>query len=452
MKVPHQQTFSFIVPAVCLLLFLSACAPADVIVEPTVAFTGVNVIPGDTERILEDHTVLVRGDRILEVGPSADVQVPDGARSIDGTGKYLIPGFAEMHGHIPPPTDPAEYVESVLFLFVANGVTTVRGMLGHENQLELRDQVLRGEILGPTLYLAGPSFSGRTVESAEQAEQRVRQQKEEGWDLLKVHPGLQREHYDAMARTAAELDIPFAGHVPAEVGILHALEMDQQTIDHLDGYIEYLEGDRGPLDETQLQEVVTKTREAGAWVIPTMILWETILGSNDLETLKSYQGLEYVPPQNIQNWIEAHERRVSADGFDLERARRIAENRKVLLQALHQGGVKILFGTDAPQQFSVPGFSIHREMQVMSETGMTPFEIIQTASRNVGEYFEDKDSFGTVEADQRADLILLDANPLDDVSNIARRSGVMVRGRWLPEEEIQQRLEDLAAGYRQTPE
>lgn len=412
------------------------------------AFIDVHVIPMDSERVLEHQTVVVRGDRIVELGPAGQVQVPEGSLQVEGTGKYLMPGFAEMHGHIPPLDSPREYVEAVLFLYVANGVTTVRGMLGAPNQLSLREEANSGQVISPSLYLAGPSFSGNSIESPSQAEARVREQHAAGWDLLKIHPGLTREEYDAVASTAHELGIPFAGHVPAEVGILHALEMGQETIDHLDGYIEYLNGNAEDLDPTKLEEVVTRTREAGAWVVPTMALWETLLGVAKLETLQSYPELKYMPSSQVENWVASHQRRTSDPGFDEARASRVASHRIQLLQALNEGGVKILFGTDAPQQFSVPGFSIHREFPYLLRAGMSPFEILRSGTKNVGEYFQSKDRFGTVAAGQRADLLLLDANPLEDVSSLALRSGVMVRGKWIPEEQIQERLARIAQSYR----
>ncbi|GBC83114.1 Adenine deaminase [bacterium HR10] len=413
-----------------------------------VAFLHVNVIPMTAERILEDHTVLVRGDRIVEIGPSARVNVPEGAVRIEGRGYYLLPGLGEMHGHIPPPQAPREYLEAILFLYLSNGVTTVRGMLGAPGQLELRERANRGEILSPTLYLAGPSFSDASINSPEEAIARVREQKQQGWDLLKIHPGLTREEYDAMARTAKEVGMRWVGHVPAAVGIVHALEMGQETIDHLDGYIEYLEGDKGPLDRAKLEDIVRRTREAGAWVVPTMALWEVLIGARDLETLLAYPELRYMPPQVVESWTRAHRARLSDPQYDRKRAERIAANRKEILRALHRGGVRILFGTDAPQQFSVPGFSIHREIPVMLECGLTPYEILQTATRNVGEYFRHKDRFGTIEVGARADLILVKGNPLSDLGHLKHLAGVMVRGRWIAEAEIQQRLERLAATYR----
>jgi imidazolonepropionase-like amidohydrolase len=415
-----------------------------------IAFINVNVVPMDSNRLLKEQTVLVRGDKIVEVGPASRVKVAPGAVRIDGSGKYLMPGLAEMHGHIPPPQAPREFVESVLYLYVANGVTTVRGMLGAPNQLELRDKASRGDLVSPTLYLAGPSFNGNSIESPEGAIAKVREQKREGWDLLKVHPGLTRDEYDAMARTAKEVGIRFAGHVPAEVGLVHALEMGQETIDHVDGYIEHLNADTAPVDEAKLADIVRRTRQAGAWVVPTMALWETVLGAADFESMLAYPELKYMPRQQVDNWKNAYRARVSDPQYDKKKVAQIAANRNRILKALQDGGVRILLGTDAPQQFSVPGFSIHREIGHMRKCGLTPYEIIRSGTSSVGDYFKGKDNFGTIEAGKRADLSLVNGNPLDDLSNIGRRSGVMVRGRWLSEEEIQQRLQKIAASNQPT--
>jgi hypothetical protein len=210
------------------------------------AFVGVNVIPMDSARVLEDQIVIVEDGRIVAIGPTAATTLPEDAIEIDGRGKFLIPGLAEMHGHIPPPDAPAFHVESVLFLYVANGVTTVRGMLGYPGQLELKARAARGEIVAPNLYLAGPSFSGQSIGSPEQADARVREQAGAGWDLLKVHPGLTLEEYDAMALAARETGMRFGGHVPEAVGLRHAIEMGQETFDHIEPARRALPGgDRG---------------------------------------------------------------------------------------------------------------------------------------------------------------------------------------------------------------
>jgi len=437
----HPRTIR---PLIALAAFACAAPMAAQEASATIAFVGATVLPMDRERALENHTVIVRADRIVEVGPTSSVRVPAGAQRIDAAGKFIIPGLAEMHGHVPPPNAPAQLLEDVLFLYVANGITTVRGMLGAPNQLTLRTRTNRGELVAPTLYLAGPSFNGNSVNAPEQAVEMVREQKAAGWDLLKVHPGLTMAEYDAMARTAKEVGIRFGGHVPADVGLLHAIEMGQETFDHLDGYMEYLHGDRGPIPDDSLRSVARRTKAAGAWVVPTMVLWETLMGVPDLEELTAFPELRYMPRNTVAQWTNAHRNRLASPQVVLVAGRATAENRKRLLEMLQDEGVGILMGTDAPQQFSVPGYSLHREMKLMVEAGMTPHEVLTSGTINVGRYFANADKFGTIAPGQRADLILLDANPLADIGNVAKRAGVMVRGRWLSSEEIDKRLEEMA--------
>ena len=337
--------------ALLALLLFPVLLAAD---DRPIALVNVTVIPMTSETVLSSQTVIARGDRIVAVGPSKKTKVPKDAIRIEAGGKFVVPGLAEMHGHIPPPTSPPETIESTLFLYLANGITTVRGMLGHDGQLELRRKALAREIDSPTLYLAGPSFNGQSVNSPEEAVAKARKQKSEGWDLLKVHPGLTLEEYDAMARTAREVKIRFGGHVPQDVGLAHAIDMGQETFDHLDGFVEYLEGDKGPVDEGKLAYITQRTVEAGAWVVPTMALWETLLCHADLKALQSYPELRYVPKKQVEQWSAAFQARMANPQFDAAVSRQIVENRMKVLRALNEGGVKILMGTDAPQQFSRP--------------------------------------------------------------------------------------------------
>lgn len=432
-------------PLIVLLpLLLTQCGPAaesgDVYI-----IESVNLLPMDRDTVLAGQTVVVREDRIVATGADGEVTVPSGASRIDGSGKYLMPGLAEMHGHIPPVEQPdslGNWVKDVLFLYLSNGVTTVRGMQGAENQLQLKSMVDDGEVLGPHLYLAGPPFTGNSVSSPRDAAERVREQHEEGWHLLKVHEGMSTAEYDSMAITANELGIPFGGHIPDDVELAHALEMGQQTVDHLDGYISYMNASEEPVSEEQLQRAVDLSLETGTWVVPTMALWESIIGAADWEAMKVYDEVKYMPENVVENWNSFVDDRQS--GTDRETALTVAENRIALLEALHEAGVPVLMGTDSPQIYSVPGFSIHREIPYMSQAGMSNYEILVSGTRTVGEHFSEMDSFGTVAAGQRADLVLLDGNPLEDLGNLRAPAGVMVGGDWIPREEIERRLEEVA--------
>jgi len=434
-----------------------------------VAFENVNVIPMDRDRILQRQTVIIRDGRIAQIGPSSTVKAPDSALRVEGAGKYLIPGLAEMHGHLPAPNSPPELVEHILFLYIANGVTTVRGMLGYPSALQHRDAVASGRLLGPRLYVAGPGFGGGNAKTVEIAQKMVREQKTAGYDLLKITEGLTPAVYDAIVKTANEVKIDFAGHVPNDVGVRHAIASRQRSIDHLDNYLEALEADNSPVrgadaqtrsrelpfhvDARKIPELARLTRQAGVWNVPTMALWEIFHNSDTGETLRqALTEVRYMPRTTVDQWVQRKNSMLQpignvfmGFGVGSKIGARVIELRRKMLKALRDAGAKIALGTDSPQVFSVPGFSIHREMQVMVATGFKPFEVLQCGTRHVAEYFGTLSETGSVEQGKRADLLLLDANPLTDISNVARRAGVVAAGRWLPESEIQERLAKLAA-------
>lgn len=410
-----------------------------------VVFKDVNLVAMTSPKVAKKMTVVVQNGTIQEIFAAGSRKLPENATIVDGTGKYLMPGLAEMHGHIPPANAAGGLVNDVLFLYLANGITTVRGMLGQPGQLDLRAQQRRGTLASPNLYLAGPLFNGQTINSTQDAIDRVKLQKMEGWDLLKVHEGLAVNEYDAMATTAREVGMRFGGHVPEEVGVMHALDMGQETFDHMAGFVEYLGGDKGPVDDKKLAVLVKKVKDAKAWVVPTSALWDTLYGVTSLETLKAYDELRYIPQSTVDAWSKMYEDRRKQTPAATTKF--VSENRVKIFRALNKAGVKILMGTDSPQQFSVPGFSLHREMAWMSKAGMSPYEVLRTGTVNAGEYFSKQDSFGTVEPGRRADLVLLEANPLESVANVSKISGVMVRGKWYARTDLDAALNAIQAKY-----
>ncbi len=439
----------------------TAGGPAQEPVPGLVAFTDVNVLPMTSDAVLPGQTVVVRDGVITAAGPADEVDVPPGATVIDGEGRFLMPGLAEMHAHVPPGNNPPrEEVEDILFLYVANGITTIRGMLGSAYQIPLADELERGEVLGPNFYVGAPSLNGGTARTPEAAEALIRAHSEAGYDLQKIHPGVPLAAWDRMAAVAREVGLTFGGHVPADVGLVHAIETGMSTVDHLDGYIQAIASDdvqaqvnagtidlgglaRG-VDDARLAEIIRLTIDHDVYVVPTMYLWENLYGAPNAEQILQQPEMKYVSPGTREGW----RRRAGSgrEGADVYLALRMR-----VLKELSDAGAGILMGTDSPQLFNVPGFALHRELEVMSDAGMSNYEILKSGTATVGEYvashLELDGNFGTIAPGQRADLVLLGSNPIEELANLFDRVGVMVRGRWVSREEIDAGLEALAAKH-----
>lgn len=453
-----------LLPAVALLALSAALAVPP---EPAAfAFTDVTVVPMDSDRMIPAQTVIVRAGRIEAIGPAGQVPVPADALTIDGRGRYLMPGLAEMHAHVPPQADDPQWTADVLFLYAANGITFARGMLGAPHHLELRERAARRGIVSPRIYTSGPSLNGNSVASPEAGRRMVAEQAAAGYDFLKIHPGLDRARYDAIAEAAEASGIPFAGHVPAAVGLARALEAGQATIDHLDEFMPALVRDGSPLADTpasffgwnlagevdaeKIPVIARRTREAGVWVVPTeSLIQHVLLPEPTAAELATRPEMRYMPRATVAQWVQVKDNVLSNPDYDADLVRRFVEVRGRLMKALHDEGVGFLLGSDAPQIFNVPGFAIHHELRMLVEAGLTPFDALASGSRNVARFIGEEDDFGTVSVGKRADLLLLEANPLADVANVQRRAGVMLNGRWLSEQEVQAGLDAIAERYRQ---
>jgi imidazolonepropionase-like amidohydrolase len=439
--------------------------PAAAAVEAVYAITDVTVVPMDRERTIPAQTVIVRDGRIAAMGPAARTKVPAGAIRIDGRGRFLMPGLAEMHAHVPQDVD-GQWAKDVLFLYAANGVTFARGMLGAPGHLDLRAKLARGEVIGPRLYTSGPSLNGNSVASPEAARRMVSEQKAAGYDFLKIHPGLDRARYDAIAAAAREHRIPFGGHVPDAVGLPRALEVGQATVDHLDGYLPLLLRDGSALagkdagffgsalvpdaDERKIAGVARRTRAAGVWNVPTdSLVHHVLLAGFSTEDMAAREEMRYVPRQMLAGWKKARTDMQSQPGYDPAAAARFAQVRGRLIKGLHDAGAGLLLGSDAPQWFNVPGFSLHRELEYLVGAGLTPYQALATGTREVARFLGAPRDFGTVAVGRRADLILATGNPLRDVANVRRPAGVMLGGRWLPAAGIDTGLAVIAGRYRQ---
>lgn len=439
-----------------LLLLLSALSCNAQAADPPVLIRNATVITMDGASVFEKHDLLVQDGRIARIAPTGTTAAPAGTTVVDGTGRFLMPGLAEMHAHVPGPT-PAGYAEDLLTLIAAHGITTIRGTLGQPLHLELRARIERGELIGPRLFTSGPSINGNTAPDAATAERMVREQKTAGYDFLKLHPGLQRGVFDALVATARVVTIPFSGHVSTEVGVTHALAAKQSAIDHLDGYIMALAAERCLADpgrtgfmglgfadcahETRIPGLVKATLKAGTSMVPTQVLVEQWAAPPTDEMLRARAAYRFLSPATIAQWQKA---RVQFDQVSPQ-AKRFVDLRQELLRQMHAAGVPILLGSDAPQLFNIPGESTFAELELYGRIGLSPMDALATGTVNVARFFGQEDRFGRLREGLEADVLLLSADPRADLGNVRKLEGVMLRGRWLPRAELDVMLDEVAA-------
>lgn len=427
------------------------------------AITNVTVITMSSRGTLSSATVVVRDGRIVAVGPSASTPVPNGARIIDGAGQYVIPGLTDMHTHLLSDGDevsdsagPAE-----VGVILANGVTTARLMIGTPEQLALRSAVAEGRIVGPQLWVASPQFTGRASENAlvvttpEEARAAVKTASDAGYDLIKLTMYISKPVYDATIAEARTRGIGVVGHVEPPVGLQAAFAARQQ-LEHLDTFIEEALSDASPsrqsvtqggvfasqpwitldfVDNRKLDSLAGAAARAGVFIGPTQNVFNTAFGIGETRAqLEDRPDWAFWPPRMRRGYLNAHTRYwdpARAGEKTEARRRRYVEVRDRLVKAIQDSGGKLLAGSDTPEWFHMYGWGLHRELQALVKAGLTPLQALRAATVNPAEFLGASREWGTVEAGKRADLILLTANPLDDIRNTQKIDAVSVGGRWL---------------------
>ena len=413
-----------------------------------VAFVNVNVVPMDSERVLADQIVIVKDGLVAEIGPAANIKVPASALRVDGRGKYLMPGLADMHVHLS--AERAD-VLALLQLFIANGVTTILNLRGTSEHLELRASVERGEVFGPTIYTAGSYVNQPFVNTPDEVERAVVEQKRAGYDFVKMHGDLSREAYARLFLVARREGIRVVGHAPRNLGIEAMFEERQYAVVHSEEYIydRFNSSRNFAAIEPRIPELAQATAKAGIWVMPNLTAFKNIgMQVNDLQMVLDRPEMRFMPPRIREGWGPAtnpYTRRFGKELYPGIVAR--YELLEKLVKGFRAASVRMLTGTDALNTAVVPGFSIHDELNDLVAAGLTPYEALRAATANAAEFLGAADRVGTVTAGKRADLLLVEGDPLKDVTSAKRRAGIMLRGQWMTESDLRKMLDDLVASY-----
>jgi imidazolonepropionase-like amidohydrolase len=421
-----------------------------------VAFVDVTVIPMAREETLSGQTVVVRDGRIAAIGPAGAVDVPNDAERISRAGKYLMPGLVDAHFHLQ---DNDADDRRLLQLLVANGVTSILNLHGTPSTLDLRRRVDRGEVLGPMIYTSGPYISDapRHQPEAEEVERLVHEQKRAGYDLIKTHGDFSREAFHRLMLVARRENMKVIGHAPRNLGVepMFAERMDAvaHSEEFLYAYFFFGAPDLSRADadarrrfmeiaEERIPALATATAGAGTWVVPNLVAYSMIVDQGkNLAAVLARPETKHLPPRLAAEWQPGQNR------YDRKYPPEMAEHMtwrlellSKLVAAFHGTGVRMMAGTDAPIPGVLPGFSLHDELRLLVAAGLTPYQALRTATANPAEFLGRSHEFGIVTVGARADLLLLDSNPLLDVANATRRIGVMVRGRWLTENQVRAML------------
>ena len=434
----------------------------------TYAFLHAAVVPMDREHILADQTVIIVNGRITALGPAARIRVPRHAVRINARGRFLMPALSDMHVHVEGESwnallspeakagAKAAPFEDFLFPYVANGVTTVQVLSGTHELLPVRGRIAEGQMLAPRLILArmidGPDKAwppplSSWVANAEEARAATLKAKADGYDKMKVYSFLTKESYDAIIATARSQQMDVVGHIPHALSVEYVIDAGQKMISHTEEVAKHANGD---YSKERISYFAGRIADGGVWLTPTLVTTRRIIEDfTDPESLfASPDALYSSHPIQRDIW-----RFISAMNQQIPPASRIRLSddfekfQKPFTKVFHDHGGQLMTGTDALLPRLVPGFALHQELEELVAVGLTPYQALRTSTTNPFDYLGESGRAGTIAVGKTTDLLLVDANPLDNVAAASRIFGVMMRGRWLSRTDIDRRMRAIAAKH-----
>jgi imidazolonepropionase-like amidohydrolase len=443
---------------VCLASGPATAQPTPEARPNALALTNVTVIDTTGGRPSQPATVVISGDRISEIGEPGKVSIPSVAQTVDGTGKYLLPGLWDMHMHLSLVSDLA------FPLLIANGVTGVCDMGGDLDQIDQwREQITKGTRLGPRIIRVGPIVDGPrkeegkhrlTVSNAAEARQAVESLKKRSVDFIKVYHFLSRDSYFALADEAKKQGMAFAGHIPNGVSPREASDAGQRSLEHTAVLLQALialENKEGRTQKQLTAEAFDKLAgEEGSalfqamaknasWHTPTLVVAQSFLLRAEMAA-KPDDRRKYVAAIAKEHWEKNNPVPQNVSAEDMAERKMALGKMFEIVGAMRRAGVSILAGTDPPTRDVFPGFSLHDELGLLVKAGLTPLEAIQAATLNAVKCLGISGSHGTVEMGKVADLVLLDADPLAAIANTQKIAAVIVAGKFLSKAALQEML------------